>query len=552
VAILLFWRGDHYRDDTDGGRPAGSLTLHQNAKAFAALIPGDRVWAFTAREDQTYVLAAQAQVAEVKERPGESKHGRFEMAAIPSSTVWYGVAQGADAEPLIRRLGLKVGSGVLGRSFRGTAAVKQLSDAADAQLERFASGLPIVAQTLPDASGPTRDGVLKAIAEYDQVGQKAFLERHGYWKAKEYVLVYKGKRYDSKAIYGVARGWRAQDFSGGDLTVRRWLEELGFRVERIPGAARAAALVLTAQEETSGGAYDFWEDETGVQYHFPNKYHNLVQPGLPFVYYRGVWCKGAKHGDPEYFGGGRIGEVWVDDTHPAATARNRRWFCSIEDYREFPVPVPWRKGGATLETIKRNQFRDGVRHLPLTMFERICKLARVGVPTPPKEPDLPPLDQVILKPVTSGSLLVPTAKTSGTGSQASAKTPSRRSRHSKIYGDHAELLVKGELQRQGKKGIRHLAAEGVTPGYDLEYREGRRVVAVEVKGTTGRQFTSFELTEREREAAETRGDDFQLWLVADLRSSSPSFEVVSNPLQRLTQEWTKTPLLWRVERAPNA
>ena len=111
--------------------------------------------------------------------------------------------------------------------------------------------------------------------------------------------------------------------------------------------------------------------------------------------------------------------------------------------------------------------------------------------------------------------------------------------------------MKRELERLGKKGIRHLAADGVTPGYDLEYKEGGRRVAVEVKGTTGRQFTSFELTEREREAAETLGDDFQLWLVADLRSSSPSFEVISNPLQRLKQEWTKTPLLWRVERVPN-
>ena len=224
MAILFFWRGDHYRDDTDGGRPTGPLTLQQNAKAFAALMPGDRVWAFTTREDRTYVLAAQARVARVKETPGARNYGRFEMDATPNSTVWYDVAHGAYVEPLIRRLGLNLGSGVLGRSFRGLAAVKQLTNAADAQLERFASGLPIVGQRVPQASGPTQDAVLNAIAEYDRLGQKAFLKQHGYWKAKEYVLVYKGKRYDSKAIYGVARGWRAQDFSGGDLTVRPWLE----------------------------------------------------------------------------------------------------------------------------------------------------------------------------------------------------------------------------------------------------------------------------------------------------------------------------------------
>ena len=42
MAILFFWRGDHYRDDTDRGRPNGPLTLQQNAKAFAKGLAGIR------------------------------------------------------------------------------------------------------------------------------------------------------------------------------------------------------------------------------------------------------------------------------------------------------------------------------------------------------------------------------------------------------------------------------------------------------------------------------------------------------------------------------
>jgi hypothetical protein len=48
------------------------------------------------------------------------------------------------------------------------------------------------------------------------------------------------------------------------------------------------ALVLVENEVTVDGKYDFWADDTGVQYHYPNQYRNRVRPGREFVYYRGV------------------------------------------------------------------------------------------------------------------------------------------------------------------------------------------------------------------------------------------------------------------------
>jgi hypothetical protein len=85
-----------------------------------------------------------------------------------------------------------------------------------------------------------RDAVLSAIAEYDRIGQAAFLAKYGYAPARSYKLAYNGKAYDSKAIAGAAYGYQFPDqgplkheqFSGGEQTVVPVLEQLGFEVQR--------------------------------------------------------------------------------------------------------------------------------------------------------------------------------------------------------------------------------------------------------------------------------------------------------------------------------
>lgn len=84
----------------------------------------------------------------------------------------------------------------------------------------------------------SRDAVLKAIKEYDDLGRDAFLSRYGFGKSRSYVLIHQDKHYDSKAIAGVAlkyqpgvgRALRSDEFSGGANTVQAKLEELGFVV----------------------------------------------------------------------------------------------------------------------------------------------------------------------------------------------------------------------------------------------------------------------------------------------------------------------------------
>ncbi len=83
-----------------------------------------------------------------------------------------------------------------------------------------------------------KSAVLQAMAEYDQLGRDAFLARYGYGPARSFFVVHDGKRYDSKALAGVAVGKQfptsgpltASEFSGGEATVKAKLEQLGFEL----------------------------------------------------------------------------------------------------------------------------------------------------------------------------------------------------------------------------------------------------------------------------------------------------------------------------------
>jgi hypothetical protein len=84
----------------------------------------------------------------------------------------------------------------------------------------------------------TRNSVLQALAEFDELGRDEFLDRYKFGKARGYFVVHNGRRYDSKAIAGAAHAHAfdgaeallASDFSGGEKTVANKLRELGFTV----------------------------------------------------------------------------------------------------------------------------------------------------------------------------------------------------------------------------------------------------------------------------------------------------------------------------------
>lgn len=89
---------------------------------------------------------------------------------------------------------------------------------------------------LADLTDPK--AVEQAMAEFDERGRESFLDEYGFAPARDYFIVADGKRYDSKAVVGVAHLYQhgvlmtAGMFSGGDSTVATRLEKLGFEVTR--------------------------------------------------------------------------------------------------------------------------------------------------------------------------------------------------------------------------------------------------------------------------------------------------------------------------------
>lgn len=87
-----------------------------------------------------------------------------------------------------------------------------------------------------DLSVITREAVLSAVAECNEIGRHRFLDQYGFEPARRYFLLHEGAYYDSKAIVGVAyryvagRPLTADQFSGGRQTVGRLLTHLGFEV----------------------------------------------------------------------------------------------------------------------------------------------------------------------------------------------------------------------------------------------------------------------------------------------------------------------------------
>jgi 5-methylcytosine-specific restriction protein A len=169
----------------------------------------------------------------------------------------------------------------------------------------------------------TREAVLRAISEHDVLGRDAFLTKYGYRPARSYFIVHEGRRYDSKAIAGVAHGYlskpsaplRAAQFSGGEKTVARRLEKLGFEV-----AVDAEPRLIDAPYEV-GRTYNRREDihgEFGGQ-----QQGGISTPDGPFVFlftgemgeqygYEDGWSEGVflyvgegQRGDMEFIRGNK-------------------------------------------------------------------------------------------------------------------------------------------------------------------------------------------------------------------------------------------------------
>ena len=129
--LLFYWTKENYQSDKREG--LFNYTLNQNAPNINAVNIGESVWAFTRRNDNVYVLAAQLVVIQKNNNSPGFKYGQYRVTGDKSTSTYFDINAQTDVEPLIRKLVLANAS-ILGRSFQGYSAVRVISDTDHATL----------------------------------------------------------------------------------------------------------------------------------------------------------------------------------------------------------------------------------------------------------------------------------------------------------------------------------------------------------------------------------------------------------------------------------
>ena len=110
-------------------------------------------------------------------------------------------------------------------------------------------------------SAVSRQHVLAAIHEYDEIGRDEFLGRYGFAPSPDYVLRHANNSYDSKALLGAALGYAtgtaatAEEFSGGRTTAATVLRDLDFDVlspEKADTVVAVPTTTIANQRRTNG------------------------------------------------------------------------------------------------------------------------------------------------------------------------------------------------------------------------------------------------------------------------------------------------------------
>lgn len=163
---------------------------------------------------------------------------------------------------------------------------------------------------------------------------------------------------------------------------------------------------------------------------------------------------------------------------------------------------------------------------------------------------LPPLDSV--NPTAATGLMPGRPKGNG-AAKSGAHGGGRRSKYPKPIGDRGEEIVEKHLRAiltpEEAETIKWLAKPiRRTPGWDIEYQSAGQTVAVEVKSTVVRSFLSIELTANEWKAAEEKGVNYRLALVADVDGKSPRVGFLNDPFKRVADgEASVEPAVFKFE-----
>jgi hypothetical protein len=292
-------------------------------------------------------------------------------------------------------------------------------------------------------------------------------------------------------------------------------------------------LVLAENDETASG--HSWCDVTGERYQFPNVYRNMIVPGVRFVYYRGSRRTAGRRASPEYFGRGVVGDVYLDPETSGAPSAGRRWIAEIADYQRFHAPVPFRSNGLYSELLSdvapRNRWGTGVRRISLKAYEFLVTAG--GLPISLYEAQAAATCVAEECPVSEiwrcslPSTTHPTAQTryGFDYSELSERTRIIAGEARRIFLEH---LRASEPNKAKWSQILVVRDKSKSLAYDVEDCRDARPTAYLIKGTTGPQFASIDMTPNQIQCAVSLRERFGLVLVSGVFSAAPRVAVVRN------------------------
>ncbi|MBU8877958.1 DUF3883 domain-containing protein [Bacillus sp. FJAT-29790] len=300
-----------------------------------------------------------------------------------------------------------------------------------------------------------------------------------------------------------------------------------------------------------------WEDQTGILYHFPARYKNILTPGTKVIYYKSrmknrEFASMRLSKEPHYFGLATIGEVY-----PYTNTAKNQYFAKIEEYIPFGEAIDFKdsKNNYLENVSKSNYWRDGVRKITKEIYIKIVSLSNLDIQSSKSdeieveiiEDTLPSIHEVTPKVV--DNLFIKKIITNDNNSKTKQNARGNGySRNAKKIGDRAEQVVLKYLADEKMNSIRWLANEGEKPGYDISCKnnDGNEIY-IEVKGTTTSKFDGFIITDNELKTSEKLGDKFYIYFVTNCLSKNPRIQPIQNPYKKVNlNEWELTPLSYRV------
>lgn len=149
MPLIYYWRDDNYRRDLDMG---AGYHLNQANPLLHKVDIGDSLWAFTRNLDGRYVLAAELVIRAKTMNPPNFRYGRYRVWGDIHKSRYFQVEGQPSIEQVIRRLSCSTNAAILGHSFQGHRAVKQITVQDHQILSVSAKNLPLEprARILPE------------------------------------------------------------------------------------------------------------------------------------------------------------------------------------------------------------------------------------------------------------------------------------------------------------------------------------------------------------------------------------------------------------------